>query len=85
MSKTQVENFESYIKTEFFSIFQEIPILDIIHESSQNNGGIQVADFICGAFGYKYNTAKLKGDCEQYTKIIQPKVVIEKTNLFKKK
>jgi Protein of unknown function (DUF3800) len=85
MSKTQVENFENYVKTEFLSIFQEIPNVEIIHESSQNNGGIQVADFICGAFGYKYNTAKLKNDYNRYTDIVQPRTVIEKTDLFKKK
>lgn len=85
MSKSQVDNFENYIKTQFLSLFQEIPNVEIFHESSQNNSGIQVADFICGAFGYKYNTLKLKENCDQYTKIIQPKVVIEKIDLFKKK
>jgi hypothetical protein len=85
MSKTQVENFESYIKTEFLSIFQEIPNIEICHESSQNNEGIQVVDFICGAFGYKYNTAKLKNDCDYYTNIIQPRIIIEKADLFKRK
>jgi len=85
MSKNQVENFENYVKTEFFSIFKDIPNIEIIHESSHNNSRIQVADFICGAFGYKYNSAKLKDDFSRYTDIISAKTVIEKNDLFKKK
>ncbi|HLC79297.1 MAG TPA: DUF3800 domain-containing protein [archaeon] len=84
MSSTQRNNFESYIKTEFFSIFNEVPRIEIIHENSMANEGIQVTDFICGAFGYKYNTRNLGLDCERYTKIICEKIKLEKNDLFKK-
>ncbi len=85
MSLGQRENFESYIKTEFLSIFKEIPNLKIVHENSCNDGGLQVIDFICGAFGYKYNTSSLEGDFDHYLAIIKDKVVLEKHDMFKKK
>ena len=83
MSITQRENFENYIKTEFLSIFQRIPKIDIIHESSTHNECLQVLDFICGAFGYKYNTARLQEDAGYYLNLIKDKIIIEKDDLFK--
>ena len=85
MSKKQRDNFEQYIKTEFLSIFKVIPELNIIHENSQDDEGLQVVDFVCGAFGYKYNTANLKGDFQRYVDIFKDKIVMEKINLFKEK
>jgi hypothetical protein len=85
MSQGQRENFEQYVKTEFLSVFKSIPRLNIKHKNSHENGGLQVTDFVCGAFGYKYNTAKLKGDFEIYTGIVKNKVMMEKNDLFKKK
>ncbi len=84
MSQPQRDNFENYIKTEFFNLFQDVPEVEIIHENSCSHPGLIVTDFICGAFGYKYNTAKLKGDFNRYVDLIQNKIKIEKTNLFKK-
>lgn len=83
MSVSQIENFENYIKTEFLSLFSEIPNLHITHESSRNEMGLQVTDFVSGAFGYKYNTAQLAIECERYTSIIKDKIVIEKSDFFK--
>jgi len=83
MSLTQRNNFEGYIQTEFFTIFQKLPKVEIKHESSQQNECLQVIDFICGAFGYKYNTMKLKNNAGIYTNIINPKIIMEKTDLFK--
>lgn len=85
MSPNQRINFENYLKTEFFSLFNVIPEVEIVHEISHNNPGLIVTDFICGAFGYKYNTAKLKNDFNCYTDMIQKKIKIEKNDLFKKK
>ena len=85
MSLGQRENFESYIKAEFLSIFKEIPNLKIVHENSCNEGGLQVIDFICGAFGYKYNTSSLEGDFDHYLTIVKDKIILEKHDLFKKK
>ncbi len=82
MSLNQIENFENYIKTEFLMLFSFIPDVKIIHEVSQNRQELQVVDFICGAFGYKYNTAKLKGDYAYYTSIISDKIKVEKCELF---
>ena len=85
MSPTQRDNFESYIKTEFLFRFKEVPNLSIIHENSDSNEALQVIDFICGAFGYKYNHAKLKGDFEHYTNIIKGKIKEERKDFFKKR
>jgi len=85
MSPNQKMNFENYLKTEFFSLFNVIPDVEIVHEISYNDQGLLVTDFICGSFGYKYNTAKLKGDCDCYTNIIKDKIKVEKNDLFKKK
>ena len=85
MSTSQMENFQTYIQTEFYFRFKEVPKLKIIHENSNCNEALQVTDFICGAFGYKYNTAHVKGDFEHYTNLIKGKVILEKNDLFKKK
>ena len=78
VSKFQMEKFEDYIKTEFFSLFRQIPDVKIRHDASHNNAALQVTDFVCSAFGYKYNTAGLKGECSKYTDIIQVKIKLEK-------
>jgi hypothetical protein len=83
MSPSQRSNFENYIKTEFFSLFQKLPDIEINHEDSQNRNELQVVDFVCGAFGYKYNTTNLKGDCHHYVDIIGKRIVVEKTDFFK--
>ncbi len=85
MSPNQRMNFENYLKTEFFSLFNIIPDVEIVHEVSYNNQGLIVTDFICGAFGYKYNTLNAAEDFDYYTNIIKDKIKVEKTNLFKKK
>jgi hypothetical protein len=85
MSATQRDNFENYITTEFFSKFHDMPNLEISHENSGGNEALQVTDFVCGAFGYKYNTAKLKDDCEHYTVIIKDKIKEERNDFFKKR
>lgn len=83
MSPSQRNNFEAYTKTKFLGRFMTIPKISISHENSRSNGGLQALDFICGAFGYKYNTAKLKGDCGKYTSLIKNRIILEKTDLFK--
>ena len=83
MSRSQRENFETYIKTQFLSIFQQLPKVEIRHESSEYNSCLQVIDFICGAFGYKYNTKHQKDDCERYVEIIKDKIIIERKDLFR--
>ena len=85
MSPNQKMNFENYRKREVFSLFNVIPDVEIVHEISYNDQGLIVTDFICGSFGYKYNTAKLKRDFDYYTRIIKDKVKVEKNDLFKKK
>lgn len=81
MSRSQRDNFESYIKTQFFSVFQTLPDLIIEHKSSQLDEGLHVIDFICGAFGYKYNSGK--SDNTKYTEILGSKIKLEKTDLFR--
>ena len=44
--------------------------------------GLQVVDFISGAFGYKYNSGKNnKNPCE-YVEIFQTNIKIEKSDFF---
>jgi hypothetical protein len=85
MSASQRENFEAYIHTEFFYLFKALPNVTIRHEISQNSSGLQVVDFICGAFGYKYNAGKLQTDSEHYTDIIKQRIKVEKNDLFRRK
>ncbi len=84
MSNRQYENFEAYIKTEFLSRFGDIPSIRIFQESSHNSSCLQVIDFICGSFGYKYNTMKLKQGSGYYTNMIRDKIIMEKNDFFKK-
>ncbi len=83
MSASQRVNFENYIKTEFLYLFKDIPCIKFIHENSHHNPNLQVTDFICGAFGYKYNTANCKSNCDCYTSIVKSKIKIERNDLFK--
>lgn len=85
MSQKQRNNFETYVKTEFLSHTKRIPDLKVKHEPSHNVAALQVIDFICGAFGYKYNTLNLKEGCDEFTLLIQDKICVEKTDLFTEK
>lgn len=85
MSQKQRDNFEAYIKTEFLFLFQKLPDVKISHELSHHRPSLQVTDFICGAFGYKYNNRRLKEGCDQYTSIIKERIEVEKVDLFKEK
>lgn len=84
MSPSQRRNFETYTKTKFLSVFNKIPKIILTHDNSSSNEGLQVVDFISGAFGYKYNTARLQGDFNNYTNIIKNKIVVERNDLFRK-
>jgi hypothetical protein len=85
MSQAQRKNFEEYLNTAFLNIFSDLPEVSIIHECSSGNEGLMATDFVCGAFGYKYNTAKLKGEANEYVSVIKKKITIEKNDFFKKK
>jgi hypothetical protein len=83
MSQSQQVNFENYVKTEFLHLFSDLPDLEILHENSLNNPGLQVHDFIVGAFGYKYNTRERRDDAERYVQIIASKIQLERNDFFK--
>jgi hypothetical protein len=85
MSNSQRQNFEDYIKTEFFNLFKKIPTININHENSESNGGLQVIDFIAGSFGYKYNSLSSIDEGDRYIEIFKSKIIMEKTDLFKEK
>jgi len=85
MSNSQRQHFEDYIKTEFFNLFKRIPTINVNHENSQDNSGLQVIDFIVGSFGYKYNSLSSISDRDKYLDIFKSRIVIEKTDLFKEK
>jgi len=84
MSPPQRINFEMYTKTKFLSVFNKIPSLTLTHDNSNSNEGLQVVDFISGAFGFKYNTTGMKGNFNNYTNIIKNKIVMERNDLFRK-
>jgi len=85
MSRDQIGNFEMYAKTEFLKKFNNFPDFSITHESSSSNECLQVVDFICSAFGYKYNRMGLRKGCDEYTKIFQGKIALEYRDFFKEK
>jgi len=65
-------------------LFHNLPEVIITHEISCNNQGLIVTDFICGTFGYKYNTKSLEDDYDKYVNLIKDKIIVEKNDLFKK-
>ncbi len=82
MSRSQMENFENYVKTELFSKSFDFSNVEIVHKNSSCSNCLQVVDFICGAFGYKYNTALLGVDSSRYSDIIKTKIKLEKNDFF---
>ena len=85
MNKSQRENFGSYVKTQFLSLFSVLPEVEIIHKNSEEESGLQLVDFVSGAFGYKYNTMNLQNDCNFYVEAILNILKTEKNDLFKPK
>lgn len=80
MSKSQIENFETYVKTELLSKNFDFSKVSIVHKNSSCSNCLQVVDFICGAFGYKYNSKS--EDVSRYTEIIKTKIQLEKNDFF---
>ncbi len=85
MSSKQIDFFENYIRTTFFDFFQTLSDIVIVQEFSHNKPVLQVADFVCGAFGYKYNTLDLKDGYEYYINIIKEKIEFEIKDIFEKR
>ena len=81
MNKNQRDNFKTYVMTEFLEIFSYLPDVEIRHENSLDSFGLQIVDFIAGAFGYKYNESK---DNLKYIILIKEKIILEKLETFKK-
>lgn len=78
MPFAEQQKFEDYIKMQIILLFKESPHVLFEQEVSQNNAALQVTDFICGAFGYKYNTSKQGKGYSAYTDIIKAKIRLEK-------
>ena len=83
MSANQRKDFKEYVNKKFWSTFKRLKGVKITHEVSYQTPGLQVIDFICGAFGYKYNTVELSKDYNTYTDIIQKRIKLEKNDLFR--
>lgn len=62
LSKFQIIQFQKYINQYFKGV-------EIFHKDSQEEPLLQVVDFLCGAFGYKFNSGK--EDCDRYINIIK--------------
>ena len=56
-----------------------------LYKDSQQDPGIQITDFVCGAFGYKYNTRKLGTDASHYVNLFKERITLEQTDVFKEK
>lgn len=81
LSRTQQSTLEFYLRTQLYSTHQRLPSLRFSHENSQADPGLQVTDFIAGAFGHKYNT---RGpEREQYVLALTARIVKEKRAFLK--
>ena len=77
MTSRQREDLKVKLKQELKHIFNKTAKAEINHEDSKGNDALQVVDFICGAFGYKYNTAKQEGNSEMYVSLISKRIKFE--------
>lgn len=66
MQAKQRTAFENYLK-------EGLRCFSISHESSMLNKGLQVTDFICGAFGEKYNRRR-----PHYAELLRDKILLDK-------
>lgn len=63
---------EVYVQTSLVEFFKQLPKVNILHESSQNNSGLQIVDFVVGAIH-----DNLKGN-EKSVFIISKKLKVDK-------
>lgn len=63
---------EVYVQTSLVEFFKQLPKVSILHESSQNNSGLQVIDFVAGAIH-----DNLKGN-GKFVSIIVKKLKVDK-------
>ena len=73
LSQSNQEIFKTYILTQHEDLLYKIPKIDITHDNSMLNQGLQVADFIVGAIALKYETNNL-----EYYEIIKRVIENEK-------
>lgn len=77
MTARQREELRYGLRQELNHIFSKTANAEISHEDSKENSALQVIDFICGAFGYKYNTSKEGVNSNRYTSIICKRIKFE--------
>ena len=64
---------KSMTKNQQVLLDKTIPRIKLVHEDSAENKALQVADFICGAFGHKYNKKN-----NHFSEIVKNKILLEK-------
>jgi hypothetical protein len=69
LSKIQMNLLRLYLD----EMIPNFDTVNFIQESSERNSSLQVVDYVCGAFGYKYNV-----NLDFYSQIIRNKVKLEK-------
>jgi hypothetical protein len=76
MRKEKRDEFNSYLHRRLQN-FCKAKIFEVIHESSEQHAGLQIADFVAGAVFQKYERQK-----EDYYSIIRPKMRLELRKWF---
>ncbi|MEM0301823.1 MAG: DUF3800 domain-containing protein [Archaeoglobaceae archaeon] len=77
MSREQRADFDHYFKTRLYNNCKILKRVDITHEDSQQNPGLQIADFVAGAIFRRYE----RGLTDFYD-IIKPKLRYEDRKWF---
>ncbi len=72
-SKSQIKEFQEYVNEYFKGP-------NVLHKDSQEEPLLQIADFLCGAFGYKFNSGRK--DQDRYTNKIKPIIAKEPRRFY---
>jgi len=60
LSQSSQEVFKTYILTQHEDLLYRIPKIEITHDNSTGNKGLQIVDFIIGAIAQKYESGNLE-------------------------
>ena len=72
-NKVQIKEFQEYVNEYFKGP-------EVLHKDSKEEPLLQLADFVCGAFGYKFNSKR--EDCNRYVDKIKIKLTREPIRFY---